>query len=152
MTKCDAGELNVLRPLITATRQELEAKVGTWQKQIKALSLTEERLQLLTDLLIYAITSRFKNISKKELIKMLQLSPIEDSLAFKEFVAEAREEGRELGREEGREEGRELGQIIGVIRLLQELKGLEVQTSEELEELDLDTLKALRDRLKSDMS
>ncbi|MDJ0836790.1 MAG: DUF2887 domain-containing protein [Acidobacteriota bacterium] len=129
----DAGELNVLRPIITKTREELYEHIGTWQNQIKALSLTTERLRTLMDLLIYAVTARFQNITREELVKMLQLSPIEESVAYREI----------------KEEGRVEGELIGAIRLLQEIKGFPIQSSKELSMLSLGDLKTILDQLRN---
>jgi predicted transposase/invertase (TIGR01784 family) len=46
---------------------------------------------------------------------------------------EGRQEGRQEGRREGRQEGKRLGKLIGVVQTLQQLLGMEVSTSEDLE-------------------
>ncbi|MDJ0835352.1 MAG: DUF2887 domain-containing protein [Acidobacteriota bacterium] len=136
----NAGELTVLKPLVTKNRKEFDRNIGTWQTQIKELDLTEERTQMLGDLLIFAVMQRFSEFTFEELRKMINFIPREDSVAFQELKA--------IGRKEGRKEGRIEGKLIGSIQVFQDLRGLPVQSSEDLEKLSIDELRQLHDRLK----
>ena len=72
-----------------------------------------------------------------------------DELKQTRFYQEVQQEGREEGRGEGREEGREEGEWIGRIRLVQELLGDPVSTSEELASWDLERLRQLAESLQA---
>jgi flagellar biosynthesis/type III secretory pathway protein FliH len=61
----------------------------------------------------------------------------------------AREEGREEGRQEGRQEGQRLGKLIGVIQTLQQLSGIEVSPSAELETQSEEDLSQLVETFRS---
>ncbi len=72
--------------------------------------------------------------------------------AREEGREKGREEGHEKGRKKGREEGKRLWKLVGVVQTLQQLLGIEVSVSEDLEirsEEDLSNLaETLQTRLR----
>jgi len=63
--------------------------------------------------------ARFKALSLEEILKMLgELTPLEETRAYKELVAKGEAIGRQEGHQEGREEGRQREERL-IMRLLQ---------------------------------
>ena len=90
--KYKPGALTVLKPLVL--------------KKKKDLSENEE--VNLTELLEYAILQKFPKLSLKEVKKMIELTPLDQTVAGRELI--------EIGIREGEKRGEKKGEIRGEIR------------------------------------
>jgi predicted transposase YdaD len=79
--------LNVLRPLIAKDEAEVGQQATYWVQEIRQQSdldqATQERLLIL---LAQFIIQKFSNLDDKEIEKMLQLTPLEETAAFKGWM------------------------------------------------------------------
>jgi predicted transposase YdaD len=99
--------LNVLRPLLVATVEEVEREGPLWVQSIQQMpQLNPGQHSVLVDLLVKFIMQRFVQLPYKELERMLNLTPLEQTRAGRELIELGETKGREEGREEGRVEGR----------------------------------------------
>lgn len=82
--------LNVLNPLLTDSEREVRQHVVQWAETIRQTPnlhpQTEERLLTVMSQLI---GQRFKNLSYKELAKMLRLTPLEETISGQELIKDA---------------------------------------------------------------
>ncbi len=134
------GALSVLKPFIFSEEDKLPEAVQEWQTDIRSLELSEQKMKSLMDLLIYAILQRFPAMGRKELDKMLNLIPLEETTAVKEII--------QLSKDEGREEG----ELIGQIHLAQRLMRKPLTPREKLVEQSIDELSAILDMLEPELS
>ena len=79
---------------------------------------------------------------------MLQLTPLEETVAGKELILKGKDEGREEGRVEGREEGI----LIGSIQTMGKVLNKKIPSREELAEKNLGELQAILDILNGEPS
>ncbi len=140
----NAGALSVLKPLTFTEEEKLPEAVQQWQTEIRSLELSERKMKNLMELLIYAILQRFPALGRKELDKMLNLTPLEETTAFKEIV--------EITMDKGLNKGREEGKLIGQIQLAQRLMGKPLIPTETLVEKSIDELSAILDALEPELS
>jgi len=75
--------------------------------------------KMLIDLLENAILSRFPKLTLKEIQKMIQLTPLDKTVAGQELIRMGIDEGVLRGLEKGRIEGRTEGELIGKIHATQ---------------------------------
>ena len=73
-------------------REKLPELVPQWEEEIRSLELSEPETRELTELLIYAIVQRFQKLTLKEVEKMIQLTPIEQTVVGQELMQIARQE------------------------------------------------------------
>ena len=106
-----ASPLTVFKPLILKKKKLLPEAVPKWKNEIDSLSLSESTNKLLIDLLENAILSRFPKLTLEETKKMIQLTPLDKTVAGQELI--------QMGRIEGRTEGRTEGELIGKIHATQ---------------------------------
>ncbi len=94
--------LNVLRPLAARTEHEIRQHGFEWLTGIRQLPGLNEatHIQLLT-LLIQFISERFTSLKRKEIEDMLQLTPFEETVAGKEWMAEGIQKGLQQGLQQG---------------------------------------------------
>lgn len=103
--------LNVLQPLIVPSTATIEANATTWISEIQQSPLLEERVQdRLVELLVQFVVQRFSQLTRQEIDKMLQLTPLEQTRAGQELI--------EMGMEQGIEKGIEKGEISILARLI----------------------------------
>ncbi len=136
----NAGALSVLKPLTFSEEEKLPEAVQQWQTEIRDLELPEQKMKSLMDLLIYAIMQRFPALGRKELDKMLNLTPLEQTTAVKEII--------QISEDKGRKEGK----LIGQIQLAQRLMGKAMTPAEKLIERSTDELNAILDALEPELS
>jgi hypothetical protein len=89
----DATPLVVLKPLALPDKTDLPGKVSQWKAGIDEMGLPENRKKTLVELLEYAILQRFKTITLEEIRKMIQLTPLEETVAVQELMQESMEKG-----------------------------------------------------------
>ena len=130
-----ASPLTVLKPLLLPDKAKLPEAVPKWKAEIDSLGLSESTNRLLIELLENAILSRFPNLTIKEIQKMIQLTPLEKTVAGKELIQmgitegilKGIEKGIEKGRIEGIETGLEKGRVEGIEKGLRKgrIEGIE---------------------------
>ncbi|MFH0997696.1 MAG: DUF2887 domain-containing protein, partial [Pseudomonadota bacterium] len=169
-----AGVLTVLKPLILKKKSQLPELVPQWKLELDDLKLPENKVALLKELLEYAILQRFPKLTLKEVQQMIQLTPLEKSVAVQQLIRlnirkskkEAKEEGikegikkgktegikegKEKGVKEGKEKGIKQGELIGEIRTLQRILKYPQSPQAELAEKTLKELRTLLQKLKAD--
>jgi len=75
--------LNVLRPLIVDSEQEVRQNITTWAEQIHLVpDLSPEAEQRLLMVMTQLIEEKFRILSYKELRKMLNLTPFDQTTTF----------------------------------------------------------------------
>ncbi len=80
--------LNVLRPLLVDTEQEVRQNITTWVEQIHQADLSPEAEQRLLMVMSQLIEEKFKILNYKELCKMLNLTPFKETMSYKEAFQE----------------------------------------------------------------
>ncbi|MFW6240286.1 MAG: DUF2887 domain-containing protein [Thermodesulfobacteriota bacterium] len=152
----NATPLVVLKPLTLRSQAELPKAVGEWKSGIDAMGLPESRRKTLNELLEYAILQRFKTFTLEEIRKMIELTPLEETVAGKQLIQQGMdqgmEKGLEKGLEKGMEKGMEKGQLIGQIQLIQRLLKRPRTPNESLNDLDSGELRAMLATLEGDLS
>jgi len=137
--------------------------VPQWKSEIDSLKLPENIAILLEELLKYSILQRFPKLTLKEVQQMLQLTPLEKSVAVQQLIRinvtkskkEAKEddinEGLKKGKTAGKKEGIKQGELIGEIRTLQRILKYPQSIQSELAEKPLKELRAMLQKLKADL-
>jgi len=126
----------VLKPLTLSNKGDLPEAVGEWKAGIDAMALPKARRKALEELLEYAILQRFQNLTLEEVRKMIQLTPLEESVAVKELI----------------QQGMEKGQIVGQIQLIQRLLKIPQTPDESLAQRPIEELKTLLADLEAKLS
>ncbi len=88
--------LHVLRPLIANNVAEVEQHVAEWVEDIRHLPKNQAEQDKLLDLLAQFIVQKFNSLTRKETDKMLQLTPIEETVVGQELIMEGRVEGQAI--------------------------------------------------------
>ncbi len=153
--QADATPLVVLKPLTLENKADLPEAVGQWKAGIDAMALPEDRKKILTELLEYAILQRFKTFTLEEISKMIQLTPLEETVAGKQLIdlgmERGMEKGMQKGMEKGMQKGMEKGQLIGQIQLIQRLLKRPQTPNESLALLDVEELETMLANLEADL-
>ncbi len=166
--RVNATPLIVLKPLTLEDKADLPEAVGQWKADIDEMNLSEDRKKTLTELLEYAILQRFKNITLEEILNMIELTPIEESVAFQELAQELsqklhQELSQKLHQELSQKLYQELsqklrqeflakGQLIGQIRLIERLLKRPQTPNEPLAILDVEKLETMLTQLEAELS
>ncbi len=118
-----ASPLTVLKPPVFPKKEKLPEAVPVWKSEIDSLKLPECTNKTLTELLETAILNRFPKLTGKEIEKMIQLTPLDKTVAGQELIQmgieKGRREGPEKGLEKGCTEGIEKSELIGKIHTMQ---------------------------------
>jgi predicted transposase YdaD len=81
--------LNVLRPLIAQDETEVRKQGPDWTREIRTMPAADQPTQeQLLDLLVQFIVQKFRHLERKEIEKMLQLTPIEETQFYQDVVHE----------------------------------------------------------------
>lgn len=128
-----AGTWAVLRPLVVESREALLASVGRWRSEIERLSVPLHEQKQLLDLLVYAILQKFPDLALREIQQMLQLTPLEETVAGRELISM----------------GEARGELIGVIRMCQKMLKLTVESRKKLSKMSLEELQRTSSELES---
>jgi GTPase SAR1 family protein len=86
--------LNVLRPLIVDTEQEVRQNITTWVEQIHQANLSPEAEQRLLMVMTQFIEEKFRILNYKELCEMLNLTPFDQTTTFIETYQKKLQEDR----------------------------------------------------------
>jgi len=142
------GALTVLKPLELSDRKENREKlpelVPQWEAEIRSPEFSEHDTEELTELLVYAILQRFQKLTLKEVEKMMQLTPLDQTVAGKELI--------QMGVERGVERGVKKGELIGKIQMAQRFLKRRLTPKKKLLLKSTDKLKATLERLESTLS
>lgn len=147
-----AGALTVLKPLVVERKEQVFEEIYHWKTDIRALSLPKEKIQTLLGLLEYLIIQRFPGMTRKEIERMLHLTPIEETVVGQELIQLGEKRGQAKGRKEGRKEGINKGELIGEIRLAQKILKRPVSSRDALAKKSLKALKAVFQELETDLA
>jgi predicted transposase YdaD len=157
-----AGPLTVLKPLVLSEKEKLPEAVPKWKNEIDSLKLSESTNTVLIELLENAILSRFPKMTLKEIQKMIQLTPLDKTVAGQELIQIGIEKGRmegilkgiEKGRMEGLLKGEEKAkktEIIGKIHLAQSLLKRRNTPKKKLLEQSPKELRAILKKLEAEL-
>jgi len=114
-----ASPLTVLKPIVLSDKEKLPQAVPKWKTEIDSMKLPESTNKVLIDLLENAILSRFPKLTLEEIKKMIQLTPLDKTVAGQELIQMGINEGVLKGLEKGELIGFEKGEIIGKIHATQ---------------------------------
>ena len=78
--------LTVLKPLVLKDRKKLPESVQQWDAEIRAMGLPRAKTKTLNELLEYAVLQRFSDLTLEEVRKMIQLTPLEKTVAGQELI------------------------------------------------------------------
>jgi predicted transposase YdaD len=141
----------VLKPLIFRDKKKLPGTVPKWKNEIDSMKISEITNKKLIELLENAIMSRFPEMTFKEIQKMIQLTPLDKTVAGQELIQMGINEGILKGLEKGRIEGIEKGEIIGKIHLAQRLLKRRITSKKKLVEQSPKELKAILKKLEAEL-
>jgi len=133
------GVLTALKPLVLPSQTELPTTVVTWKTEIDALNLPADRAKVLHELLEYAILQRLPTLNLAKIRKMLQLTPLEETVAVQQLMQESLEKGMEKG------------ELIGEIRIAQRLLKRPLSSKDTLSRQSLAELQQLLRQLKDEL-
>jgi predicted transposase YdaD len=134
-----ASPLTVLKPLVLSEKETLSEAVPQWKAEIDSLKLPESTHKTLIELLENAILSRFPTLTIKEIQKMIQLTPLEKTVAGKELIRMGFDDG--IGK----------GKIIGKIHLAQRLMKRPITPEKKLLEKSPRELRAILKQLEAEL-
>jgi predicted transposase YdaD len=90
--------LHVLRPLVVSGVDEVRQWASQWAAEIRESKVLTAAAQVrLLDLLTTLIVQRFSQMTREEIDKMLQLTPLEQTRAGQELIEQGVEQGIEQG-------------------------------------------------------
>ncbi len=107
--------LNVLRPLIAKNRIEVEQQSARWVNEIKEAEDDKGVQKRLLDLLAEFIVQKFSRLTREEIDKMLQLTPIEQTVVGQELIMEGIQQGIQQGMQRGLQRGLQQGMQQGIL-------------------------------------
>jgi len=145
------GALAVLQPLVVDDVHEMAQQAKHWKITLQTLPMSARMKETLLELLEYLILQRFPKMTRKEIDMMLQLTPLEKTMAGQEVFLMGKQEGLFEGQEIGREQGIRHGEMIGEIRLAQRLLNKEVSSREMLSSRPLAELEILFKKLDAEL-
>jgi len=152
-----------LKPLVLPDKERLPEAVPKWKAEIDSMKLPESTEKLLIELLENAILSRFPKLTIKEIQKMIQLTPLDKTVAGQELIQMGIEKGFidgiekgilkgiEKGRIEGLKKGMDKGELIGEIRILQRILKYPQISKTELTQKSSKELRKLLKKLESEL-
>ncbi len=147
------GILTILKPLVSP-RHEIRAHIQEWKAEITSLPLPNEKIQKIIELLEFAVWQKLPNLSLKEVQKMIQLTPLEETVAGKELIQmgwqRGQQEGQKKWQEEGEKKGLKKGEVIGEIRAIQWMLKLPVSPQKYLSKKGLNTLRKMLQHMKAE--
>ena len=158
-----ASPLTILKPLILDDKEKLPEAVPKWKDEIDSLKLSESMNKVLIDLLENAILSRFPKLTLEEIKKMIQLTPLDKTVAGQELIQIGINEGIlrgfekgelkgfEKGIEKGIEKGVQKGEVIGKIHATQRFLKRPLTPKKKLLEKSPKELRAFLKKLETEL-
>ncbi|QTA86407.1 DUF2887 domain-containing protein [Desulfonema magnum] len=133
-----AGALTVLKPLTLSGKKEdqkkLQELVPRWEEEIRSLKLPEHETKELSELLIYTVLQRFPKLTLKEVQKMIQLTPLDQTVAAQELIQIAEKKGEKKGEKKRSKETARILLSMGklTVKEISRASGLSVKEVETL--------------------
>ena len=147
-----AGALSVLQPLTCTNKAQVFEHIHEWTGEIRSLDLPDEKIQTLLELLEYVIVGHFPTMSRKEIERMLHLTPIEDTQIGQELKELWTKEGQQKGEKKGLNKGLTKGELIGEIRATQKFLKRPVTPTNTLAQKSLKSLKSTLKELEAELA
>lgn len=129
------GALTVLKPFGFSDRNKLPEAAAQWKKEIDSLNLPVHKTEKLTELLEYVILQCFPNLSLKEIQTMIQLTPLEETVAGQELI----------------QIGIKKGELIGKIHMVQRFLKRSLTPKKRLLQKNIKDLKMILKRLEAEL-
>ena len=95
-----SSALTVLKPLVMKDRKKLPESVRQWDTEIRAMGLPKAKTKILKELLEYAVLQRFSDLTLEEVRKMIQLTPLEKTVAGQELIQIGHLQGKQENKSE----------------------------------------------------
>jgi len=95
-----SSALTVLKPLVLKDRKKLPESVCQWDAEIRAMGLPRAKTEILNELLEYAVLQRFSDLTLEEVRKMIQLTPLEKTVAVQELMQISHLQGKQENKTE----------------------------------------------------
>lgn len=147
------GILTVLKPLVFPKDAVID-HIQEWKAEVTSLPLPEDKIQKIIELLEFAVWQKLPNLSLKEVRNMIQLTPLEETVAGKELIQigwqRGQREGLKTGQKKGQETGIKKGEMIGEIRATQRMLNTSVSPIKELEKKGMTTLRKILQHFKAE--
>ncbi len=147
------GILTVLKPLVFPKHAVID-HIQEWKAEVTSLPLPDDKIQKIIELLEFAVWQKLPNLSLKEVQKMIQLTPLEETAAGKELIQmgwqRCQREGQKKWHEEGEKKGLKKGEIIGEIRMAQRMLNMSISPIKELEKKGMTTLRKILQHFKAE--
>lgn len=140
--------LGVFLPYLETDLEHLRTQAPSVYRRLQAAKLPEATLRHCVDVFQSWLMARFKALTLEEILKMLgELTPLEETRAYKELVAKGQRMGEARGEALGEARGR-LREVQLVLRLLQRRIGPVSKTHQErISALPIDDLESLGEAL-----
>lgn len=135
-----AGALTVLKPLLVERKDQIFQNINQWKSDLVALPVSQQQHHVLMELLEYLILQRFPGMTRKEIITMLQLTPLEKTAAGQEVF------------HMGEQQGLTKGELIGEIRFAQKMLKRPISPAARLSRKSLKALKAMLKELEAELT
>ncbi len=126
-----AGILTILKPFALSDKEELVKAVPQWKADIISLKLPESKINTALELMAYAALQRFPGLTIKEIDKMLELTPLEKTVAGQELIW--------------------MGELIGEIRMAQRILKRPVSSKDELAQKNTEELKEMFQQIEAEL-
>ncbi len=112
--------LVVFEPLVLQSDKALPMQAERWVRTLEDLNLSEKDRTFWLEQLEYAVVQRFPSLTLEEIRAMLQLTPLEETVAGKQLIAI------------GMDKGLRKGELVGEIRTYQRILRLPVTPRDDL--------------------
>ncbi len=143
------GILTVLKPLVSPKRDVID-HIQEWKAELVSLPLPEDKIQKIIELLEFSIWQKLPNLSLKEVRKMIQLTPLEETVAGKELIQIGEKRARRHAQQEARKTWLTKGEIIGEIRMAQRMLKQSVSSTKDLAQKGMTTLRKMLQHMKAE--
>lgn len=116
--------LNVLRPLTAQDVQVIQSEGATWVEAIRNDPTVDAPTEAkLITLLVQFVAQRFIHLPRKEIDRMLKLTPFEETVAGKEYIQEGLQQGIQQGIQQGLQQGLQQAIREDIVAILDERLG-----------------------------
>lgn len=113
----------VFKPWRIEDTEILRKNAKTWYKNIEKSKLDKDARENFYSVFIRWMQERFKNLKYEEILNMfVEMTPLEETVSYKEIFAKGMADGKTLGKTEGKTEGRyeTIGEELERLRLLRD--------------------------------
>ena len=136
--------LGVFLPYLENDLEHLRTRVPAAYSQLKTAAIPPQARQYCLDVFQSWLMARFKALGLPEILQMLgELTPLEETRAYKELVAK----GEMIGRQEGRQEGRQREERLILRQLYRRIGQIPEAQQARISALPIEQLEALGETL-----